>query len=68
MFLVRRPMPPPFRKESEPWEVLSFDKAAHRLEFRRPDGTPGVDPNFHIDIAKRCGYILTAEVPPEFRK
>jgi hypothetical protein len=68
LFLVRAPgeRRPGFRETSDPWEVLSFDKATHRLEFRRADGTTGVDPNFHIDMVKRCGYILTAEVPPEF--
>lgn len=51
-----------------PWEVLSFDRATHRLTFRRPDGTEGVDPNFHVDFNKRLGYILTAEIPPQFRR
>ena len=68
VFLVRRPMPPPFKAHVEPWEVIAYDKATHHLSFRRPDGSTGVDPNFHIDIAKRCGYSLTAEVPPEFQE
>lgn len=47
-------------------EVLAYDKGAHVFVGRRADGTEITDPNFHIDTVKRCGYSLTAEVPPEF--
>ena len=68
LFLVFQSKGPPFKAYVEPVEVLAFDKVTHHLSFRRPDGTTGVDPNFHIDIVKRCGYSLTAEVPPEFQR
>ena len=48
-------------------EVLAYDKVAHTFTGRRADGTVIIDPNFHIDIVKRCGYSLTAELPEEFR-
>jgi hypothetical protein len=47
--------------------VLAFDKAAHTFSGQRADGTLIYDPNFHIDIVKRCGYSLTAELPKEFQ-
>ena len=49
-------------------EVLAYDKVNHTLSGIRADGTGVFDPNFHIDIVKRCGYSLTAEVPPEFQE
>ena len=60
LYLIHPSMPP--------MEVLAFDKAAHTFSGRRPDGTVIVDPNFHIDIVKRCGYSLTAELPKEFQE
>lgn len=68
LFLVYKQPNEHFRPYMEPREVLAYDKDAHRLEFRRPDGTLGVSTNFHIYMAKRCGYSLTAEVPPEFKR
>lgn len=49
-------------------EALAYDAAAKSFTGRRADGTVIRDPNFHIDIAKRCGYSLTAEVPPDFQE
>jgi hypothetical protein len=49
-----------------PLLVISFDKASHHFVGERKDGSRFVDPNFHIDIVKRCGYSLTVEIPKEF--
>jgi len=48
------------------WEVLSYDRAANRITLAYPDGRVIRDDPFYIDMAKRIGYSLTAEVPPEF--
>lgn len=49
-------------------EVVSFDKDTHVLVGRRSDGTLFTDPNFWIDIVKRCGYSLSQEKPPHFKE
>lgn len=47
------------------YEVLSFDKAAHKAVLRGANGVV-TDPNFHIEVVRRC-YTLT-EVKPECLK
>jgi hypothetical protein len=44
-------------------EVISYDKAAHTMVSRNQDGEVLTDTNFHIDIVKRCGIILTDVKP-----
>ena len=63
-FMVCPARPPHIQRRA--FEVIAYDKAAHTITLRWPDGHDMVDNNFHIDIAKRVGYSLTAEVPPEF--
>jgi len=48
-------------------EVLAYDKVNHTLAGRYANGYVLFDPNFHIDIVRRCGYSLTAEPSAEFR-
>lgn len=43
------------------YEVLSFDKTAHKAVLRGVNGVV-TDPNFHIDIVKRC-YTLSDTKP-----
>lgn len=64
MFLVCPARPGLVKRTA--FEVLGFDRAAHAIELRYPDGRTLADASFHIDMAKRVGYSLTAEVPPEF--
>lgn len=49
-------------------KVLAYDKVTHTFTGVRADGTVITDPNFHIDIVKRCGYSLTAEPPKDFQE
>lgn len=65
MFLLRPANA--FMKAQQPVEVLSYSAEAHVLHGRYPDGTLFTDTNFWITMAKRCGFTLTNEVPPEFR-
>lgn len=64
MFLVCPARPPHIQRRA--FEVLHFDRAASYIVLRRPDGARFDDTNFHIDTAKRVGYSLTDELPPEF--
>lgn len=66
LFLVCPARPPVIQRRA--FEVLHFDRAAHYIALAWPNGAKFDDINFHVDMAKRCGYILTAEVPPEFRR
>lgn len=65
-FLVCEARPPVIQRRA--FEVVAFDKEAHRITLRWPDGHTTCDENFFINLAKRVGYALTAEVPPEFRR
>lgn len=49
-------------------EVLAYDRVNHTLTGRYANGYVLFDPNFHIDIVKRCGYSLTAEPPKDFQE
>lgn len=44
------------------YEIVSYDRASHSVVLKRKDGTLLHDPNFHIEIAKRC-YHLTPNRP-----
>jgi hypothetical protein len=64
LFMVCPARPPLVQRRA--FEVIQYDRADNTIHLRQPDGRVMVDTNFHIDIAKRVGYSLTAEVPPEF--
>lgn len=51
-----------------PQQVVAYHKDTNVFVGKFADGRVLVDPNFHIDIVKRCGYSLTAEVPEEFQE
>lgn len=64
LFLVCPARPPHIQRRA--FEVHHFDKALHYIVLSWPNGSMFDDQNFHIDIAKRIGYSLTDEIPPEF--
>lgn len=49
------------------WEVMHYDRPRNRITLKWPDGRILADDVFYIDMAKRVGYSLTAEIPPEFK-
>ncbi len=48
------------------YEVLSYDQAGHRAELRGRDGIV-TDPNFHLEIVKRC-FMLSETEPACLRR